>query len=76
MIKEILADAGVDDKVEWRLRSTYAPRDFLCQYRETEMNFVHRLLEDEGIFTSSTIPSRGTLSCSPTIRPPSWRRTA
>lgn len=50
VIKEILADAGVDEKVEWRLRSTYAPRDFLCQHRETEMNFVHRLLEDEGIF--------------------------
>jgi len=50
VIKEILADAGVDEGVEWNLRQTYAPRDFLCQYRETEMSFVHRLLEDEGIF--------------------------
>src|SRR6185295_7348999 len=50
VIKEILKDAGVDKDVEWQLRQTYAAREFLCQYRETEMNFVHRLLEDEGIF--------------------------
>ena len=48
--RRILEDAGVDEDVEWHLRQTYAPREFLCQYRETEMNFVHRLLEDEGIF--------------------------
>jgi type VI secretion system secreted protein VgrG len=50
VVKAILKDAGVDAHVEWQLRQTYAPREFLCQYRETEMNFVHRLLEDEGIF--------------------------
>jgi type VI secretion system secreted protein VgrG len=50
VVKDILAEAGVDRDVEWRLRQTYAPREFLCQYRETEMNFVHRILEDEGIF--------------------------
>ena len=50
VIKEILKDAGVDADVEWRLRQTYAAREFLCQYRETELNFVHRLLEEEGIF--------------------------
>lgn len=50
VVKTILADAGVDSGVEWRLRHTYSPREFLCQYRETELDFVHRLLEDEGIF--------------------------
>ncbi len=50
VVKAVLKDAGVDEHVEWCLRQTYAPREFLCQYRETEMNFVHRLLEDEGIF--------------------------
>jgi type VI secretion system secreted protein VgrG len=50
VVKAILKDAGVDENVEWRLRQTYAPREFLCQYRETELNFVHRLLEEEGIF--------------------------
>jgi type VI secretion system secreted protein VgrG len=50
VVKEILKDAGVDADVEWKLRQTYAPREFLCQYRETEINFVHRILEEEGIF--------------------------
>ena len=50
VVKEILADAGLDERIEWRLRQQYAPRELLCQYRESELNFVHRLLEDEGIF--------------------------
>ncbi len=50
VVKAILADAGVDEHVEWRLRQTYSPREFCCQYRETEINFVHRLLEDEGVY--------------------------
>ncbi len=50
VIKQILSEAGVDEKVTWRTRQTYAPRELLCQYRETEMHFVQRLLEDEGIF--------------------------
>lgn len=49
-VKEILHEAGVDKNVEWRLRQTYGTREFLCQYRETELNFIHRILEDEGIF--------------------------
>jgi type VI secretion system secreted protein VgrG len=50
VVKEILKDAGVDADVEWKLRQTYAKRELLCQYRETEINFVHRILEEEGIF--------------------------
>jgi type VI secretion system secreted protein VgrG len=50
VIKDVLSEAGVDKDVEWRLRQTYAPREFLCQYRENELDFVHRLLEEEGIF--------------------------
>jgi type VI secretion system secreted protein VgrG len=50
VVKEILEDAGVDRDVEWRLRQTYAAREILCQYRETELNFMDRILEDEGIF--------------------------
>lgn len=50
VVKDILKEAGVDKDVEWRLRQSYASREFLCQYRESELNFVHRLLEDEGIF--------------------------
>jgi type VI secretion system secreted protein VgrG len=50
IVKEVLADAGVDEKVEWRFSKTYGPREFVVQYRETELNFVSRLLEDEGLF--------------------------
>ncbi|MFO0758003.1 MAG: type VI secretion system tip protein TssI/VgrG [Byssovorax sp.] len=50
VIKDVLSAAGVDQDVEWRLRQTYAPRELLCQYRETELHFVERLLEEEGIF--------------------------
>ncbi|WP_437522415.1 type VI secretion system tip protein TssI/VgrG [Sorangium sp. So ce726] len=50
VVKTVLADAGVDSGVEWRLRQSYAPREFLCQYRETELDFIHRLLEEEGVF--------------------------
>jgi type VI secretion system secreted protein VgrG len=45
----ILREAGVD-KVEWQLTATYEPRDYCVQYRESQLDFVHRLLEDEGIF--------------------------
>ncbi|MDI3284256.1 type VI secretion system tip protein TssI/VgrG [Polyangium sp. 15x6] len=50
VVKAVLSEAGVDEDVEWRLRQTYAPREFLCQYHEREIDFVHRLLEEEGIF--------------------------
>jgi type VI secretion system secreted protein VgrG len=41
---------------EWRLRVTfrlsgqYAPRDHVIQYRESDLAFVSRLMEEEGIF--------------------------
>ncbi len=47
--KKVLAAAGVD-KVEWRLKGTYPKREYTVQYRESELAFVHRLFEDEGIF--------------------------
>jgi type VI secretion system secreted protein VgrG len=50
VVKDVLREAGIDKAVEWRLRQEYAPREFLCQYRETELNFIHRVLEEEGIF--------------------------
>lgn len=36
--------------VEWRLSRALAPRDYCAQYRETDLQFVARLLEHEGIF--------------------------
>lgn len=51
IVEEVLADSGVtSDLVEMRLQQTYASRDYCVQYRETDLNFVSRLLEEEGIF--------------------------
>jgi type VI secretion system secreted protein VgrG len=49
VIQSVLAEAGVE-KVETGLSGSYAPREFIVQYRESELNFVHRLMEEEGIF--------------------------
>ncbi len=49
VIKEVFAAAGID-KVEYRLSRAYPPREYIVQYRETELAFFQRLLADEGIF--------------------------
>ncbi len=33
-----------------RLKATYKPRDYCVQYGESDLDFVHRLMEHEGIF--------------------------
>ena len=49
IVKTLFKESGVD-KVEDQLRGSYGPREFVVQYRESELDFVHRLLQDEGIF--------------------------
>jgi type VI secretion system secreted protein VgrG len=48
IVTEVLAAIGVSP--ELRLSATYATRPYCVQYRETDFDFVSRLLEDEGIF--------------------------
>lgn len=36
---------------EIRTHTTYDPRDYCVQYQESDLNFINRLLEEEGIFT-------------------------
>ena len=52
IVKEVLTKAGLKDKkdVVWRTERTYPKRDLCTQYRESNLAFVLRLLEDEGIF--------------------------
>jgi type VI secretion system secreted protein VgrG len=38
---------GID--TVWELRGSYQPREYCVQYRETDFNFVSRLMEEEGI---------------------------
>ncbi len=49
VIRAVLGEAGVDP-IEVQLTGTYEPRAYIVQYRESELDFIHRLMEDEGIF--------------------------
>ena len=49
IIQQVFKDLGFTDfKVQ--LRGTYQPREYCVQYRETDLNFVSRLMERYGIF--------------------------
>lgn len=52
IIKKVLTDAGIpDDHCRWTsLSGGYEAREFVAQYRESEMDFISRLMEEEGIF--------------------------
>lgn len=49
ILKTILHDAGIV-AIDFRLKRTYSPREYCCQYGEDTLAFIHRLLEEEGIF--------------------------
>ena len=51
IIKQIFTDLGYSD-VKDSTSATYATRDYCVQYNETSLDFVLRLMEDEGIFYS------------------------
>lgn len=48
IIKQIFDDLGFKD-YEFRLYGDFAPREYCVQYRETDFDFVSRLMEEEGI---------------------------
>jgi Rhs element Vgr protein len=52
IVREVMTDAGIPaDHCDFnRLRKSYAPRDYCVQYQETDLNFIMRLMEEEGIF--------------------------
>jgi type VI secretion system secreted protein VgrG len=49
IIKDVFRDNGFTD-FEERLSGTYSEWEYCVQYRETDFNFVSRLLEQEGIY--------------------------
>jgi type VI secretion system secreted protein VgrG len=49
IIKQVFRSHGLTD-FEESLTEKYAPREFVVQYRETDFNFVSRLMETEGIY--------------------------
>jgi len=48
IIKKVFSDRGFSD-FELELSATYQPRVYCVQYRETDFNFVCRLMEEVGI---------------------------
>jgi type VI secretion system secreted protein VgrG len=49
IIKEVFTDKGFSD-FEERLSGSYRQWEYCVQYRETDFNFLSRLLEQEGIY--------------------------
>ncbi|MET0065429.1 MAG: type VI secretion system tip protein TssI/VgrG [Candidatus Thiodiazotropha sp.] len=49
IIKEVFGDNGFSD-YELRLSHSYRTREYCVQFRETDFNFVSRLMEEEGIY--------------------------
>lgn len=51
IINEVISDAGLDaGAFVWNLTEEHAERRYCAQYRESELAFILRLLEDEGIY--------------------------
>ncbi|MBC2694632.1 MAG: type VI secretion system tip protein VgrG [Desulfobacteraceae bacterium] len=51
IVKQIFQDGGImTERFEFRFQNQYQPREYCVQYRETDLNFISRLLEEEGIF--------------------------
>jgi type VI secretion system secreted protein VgrG len=48
IIKALLAETDFGD-VEFQLSGSFPEREFCVQYRETDLNFISRLAEEEGI---------------------------
>jgi type VI secretion system secreted protein VgrG len=48
IVRQVLAGTPVQTSFE--LEGTYFARDYCVQYRETDFDFISRLMEDEGIF--------------------------
>lgn len=48
VLSTVLGDIGVESALQ--LSGTYKPRNYCAQYRETDLGFVSRLMEEEGIY--------------------------
>jgi len=51
IIQEVLNQAGLtSNDYDLRLTGTYDPWEYICQFRETDFNFLSRWMEREGIY--------------------------
>lgn len=51
IVKEVFTDAGIPaSRQEWLVSESHPVRNYTAQYRETDLDFVQRLLYEEGIY--------------------------
>lgn len=50
IIKKVFSDRGFTDFKDGLIDKKYPKRDYSVQYRETDFNFVSRIMEQEGIY--------------------------
>ena len=51
IIRQILLEQGFDaDAVSFKLFYEYEPREYCVQYKETDLHFITRLCEEEGVY--------------------------
>ncbi len=50
IINEVVNDHGYSSLIRLELTKSYAVRDYCVQYRETDFDFLSRLMESEGIY--------------------------
>ncbi len=50
ILNTIFKEAGFADKVEWATTQRFEMCELLVQYRESDLDFVHRLMEKHGVF--------------------------
>lgn len=50
IIKSVLGDHGFTSDVTDRLQESYSVREYCVQYRESDFDFISRLMEEEGIY--------------------------
>ena len=49
IVQQVLRDLGITD-VRYACTGSYKKREYCVQYRETHLDFISRLMEEEGIF--------------------------
>jgi len=50
VVSTLFEEAGFLTRVQKQLERNYAPKTYIVQYRESQLDFVNRLLEEVGIF--------------------------
>jgi type VI secretion system VgrG family protein len=50
IVTKVLGERCPTQQYEMKLQKSYEPREYCVQYRETDLAFISRLMEEEGIF--------------------------